>query len=114
MRGAGRDRTMLRVLKLACSMAMAIVMAMATSVATAAQQTVRTEKHSFRVQVLTRGLDHPWSLAFLPDGRMLISERPGRLRIVAADGTLQAEPVKGLARDRLGRPGRPARHCPAS
>ena len=102
MRRAGRDRTVLRVLKLAFSMAMAIAIAiaiaMAPTIATAAQQTVRTEKHSFHVRVLTRGLDHPWSLAFLPDGRMLISERPGRLRIVAADGTLQAEPVKGLPR----------------
>lgn len=64
--------------------------------ALAAQEPVHTEKHSLRVKVLTRGLDHPWSLAFLPDGRMLVSERRGRLRIVAADGTLQAEPVKGL------------------
>ncbi len=46
-------------------------------------------------QTLASGLDHPWSLAFLPDGRILISERAGRLRIFA-DGKLRAEPVAGL------------------
>ncbi len=41
------------------------------------------------------GLEHPWGLAFLPDGRMLVTERAGRLRIVARDGTLSA-PLAGL------------------
>jgi aldose sugar dehydrogenase len=55
----------------------------------------RTELHDVRVEVLVRGLEHPWSLAFLPDGRMLVTERPGRLRIVA-DGELDPQPVEGL------------------
>ena len=38
------------------------------------------EQHKIRVAVVTKGLEHPWSLAFLPDGNMLITERPGRLR----------------------------------
>src|SRR5688572_5305079 len=38
----------------------------------------------FGVQIVARGLEHPWSLAFLPDGAMLVTERPGRLRIVGA------------------------------
>ncbi len=38
------------------------------------------------------GLDTPWSLVFLPDGRALVSERPGRIRLIEADGTLRAEP----------------------
>ena len=41
------------------------------------------------------GLEHPWGLAFLPDDRMLVTERPGRLRIVGSDGRL-SEPVGGL------------------
>jgi glucose/arabinose dehydrogenase len=48
-----------------------------------------------RPVTVASGLQQPWGLAFLPDGRMLVTERPGRLRIVAADGTL-AEPVQGL------------------
>jgi glucose/arabinose dehydrogenase len=45
--------------------------------------------------IVARGLVNPWALAFLPDGRMLVTERPGRLRIVGADGRL-SEPVQGL------------------
>ncbi len=37
-------------------------------------------------QTIAKGLEHPWSLAFLPDGRMLVTERPGRLRVVSSDG----------------------------
>ena len=48
-----------------------------------------------RAQTVATGLQHPWSLAFLPDGRFLVTERPGRLRIVGVDGKLAA-PVAGL------------------
>jgi glucose/arabinose dehydrogenase len=43
---------------------------------------------NLKVQTVASGLVYPWSLAFLPDGRMLVAERPGRLRIIAADGRL--------------------------
>src|SRR5260370_38588797 len=38
-------------------------------------------------QTAAKELDHPWALAFLPDGRMLVTERPGRMRIAGRDGT---------------------------
>ncbi|HEX8407569.1 MAG TPA: PQQ-dependent sugar dehydrogenase [Thermoanaerobaculia bacterium] len=47
------------------------------------------------VTTVARGLEHPWGLAALPDGRMLVTERPGRLRIVARDGKLSA-PLTGV------------------
>ncbi len=47
------------------------------------------------VETLAGGLVHPWSLAFLPDGRMLVTERPGRLRIVSRGGQL-SQPIAGV------------------
>ena len=58
-------------------------------------QTIRSEEHSFTVTRVISGLAHPWAVAFLPDGRMLITERSGRMRI-AKDGKLEPEPVSGL------------------
>jgi aldose sugar dehydrogenase len=54
------------------------------------------EGQDIRVVVFTRGLERPWSIAFLPDGDMLVTERPGRLRLVHADGTLEPEPIAGV------------------
>jgi aldose sugar dehydrogenase len=53
------------------------------------------EQHKIRVSVVAQGLSHPWSLAFLPDGSMLVTERPGRLRIVR-DGKLDPRPISGV------------------
>jgi glucose/arabinose dehydrogenase len=61
----------------------------------AAEEIERSQQHDFRIQTLASGLDHPWSLAFLPDGGILITERPGSLRLFR-DGQLQADPVPGV------------------
>jgi len=53
------------------------------------------EGQDIRVVVVARGLEQPWSIAFLPGGDLLVSERPGRLRLIR-DGQLQAEPVAGV------------------
>ncbi|MBV8033208.1 MAG: PQQ-dependent sugar dehydrogenase [Betaproteobacteria bacterium] len=58
-------------------------------------QVVRTEEQSVRVVKVVEGLEHPWCVAWLPDGRMLITEREGRLRIVK-DGKLEPKPVEGV------------------
>ena len=47
------------------------------------------------VSVLTKDLESPWGLAFLPDGGMLVTERPGRLRVIR-DGKLDPKPIEGL------------------
>ena len=53
------------------------------------------EEPQVRLVVVARGLEHPWGLAFLPDGDLLVTERPGRLRLVR-DGVLDPEPVSGV------------------
>ena len=45
-------------------------------------QVFSSELQRFRAVTVTEGLEFPWGLAFLPDGRMLVTERPGRLRLV--------------------------------
>lgn len=59
----------------------------------AAKQSPQSAKRPMRV--IATGLEHPWSVALLPDGSFLVTERPGRLRRVAADGTLSA-PIDGV------------------
>ncbi|GAA0276526.1 PQQ-dependent sugar dehydrogenase [Alteraurantiacibacter aestuarii] len=55
----------------------------------------QTAQADFDVDVVARGLDHPWGLAFLPDGGMLVTERPGRLRLIR-NGVLDPTPISGL------------------
>ncbi|HLT77064.1 MAG TPA: PQQ-dependent sugar dehydrogenase [Ferrovibrio sp.] len=53
-------------------------------------ETRSSEAGLLRVVTVAKGLENPWALQFLPDGRMLVTERPGRIRIVARDGSLSA------------------------
>jgi glucose/arabinose dehydrogenase len=68
----------------------------AAPVAAAESRVIQSEKHAFRVVTLVEGLHHPWSMAWLPDGRMLVTERPGRLRIMSNDFKLDPKPIAGL------------------
>ena len=62
---------------------------------TTAQEVQRSAYHDFRVVTVADGVEVPWSLAWLPDGDMLVTERPGRLRIVR-NGTLLPAPASGV------------------
>ena len=65
-----------------------------SAVATFAE-TVSSEKHDFRLVSVAEGLAHPWGLAFLPNGDLLVTEREGRLRVIR-EGRLDPTPVAGL------------------
>src|SRR5687768_3109456 len=50
---------------------------------------------AFKPETIAKGLEHPWAVAFLPDGRFLVTERPGRMRVVDGNGRLGA-PLAGV------------------
>ncbi|MEO8646116.1 PQQ-dependent sugar dehydrogenase [Pseudomonas sp.] len=59
-------------------------------------QNLKSEQGTLEVTTMTKGLEHPWALAFLPDRQgMLVTERPGNLRVISADGKLSA-PLSGV------------------
>ena len=66
-----------------------------TAAAVSADTTLRSALHDYRVVTVVDALVQPWSIAFLPGGDMLVTERPGRLRIVR-QGKLLPEPVAGV------------------
>ncbi len=72
-----------------------IALAMFLSAAASAPDVIKSEEHTLRIVKIVSGLEHPWGHAFLPDNRIIITERPGRLRIVE-NGQLNLEPVAGL------------------
>src|SRR6185312_4349798 len=67
----------------------------ASQAANAAPLVVKSSAGNIAVETVANGLVYPWSLAFLPDGRMLVTERPGRMRIASADGRL-SQPLGGV------------------
>ena len=75
--------------------AIVCVAALLTLPAAANAQTLPSSSGNLKIETVAGGLDHPWALAFLPDGTMLVTERPGRMRIVARDGKL-SPPLGGV------------------
>lgn len=58
-------------------------------------QPAKVIKNGYKIVEIAKGLDHPWSMAFLPDGSMLVTERVGRLRLIK-NGSLQLKPIAGV------------------
>ena len=75
------------------------VFGLATSVQ-AQGQLFESEYLEYRVVTVAEGFDHPWSIAFLPNGDMLVTERAGRLRVVR-DGILLPDPIEGVPEVRV-------------
>jgi glucose/arabinose dehydrogenase len=73
----------------------AAVLAVQTAFAAEGVRPVETQSGRIAVETVASGLRNPWSLAFLPNGRMLVTEREGRIRIVTRDGSLSA-PLAGV------------------
>lgn len=68
---------------------------MASPLISAKSLEIKTETGAIQVKTIAQGLKNVWSMAFLPDGRMLVTERPGNMRIVSVDGKVGA-PLAGL------------------
>jgi glucose/arabinose dehydrogenase len=73
---------------------MACTLLSATTVLAAPPQTIKTQRIDIKVETLATGLEHPWAVAALPDGAYLVTERPGRMRVVR-DGKVSA-PISGV------------------
>jgi glucose/arabinose dehydrogenase len=79
------------------ALACALALGAAPSALAQDTQRFRTDKVEVIVETVARNLENPWGLAFLPDNRILVTERPGRLRITDANGNL-SEPLQGVPR----------------
>ena len=79
----------------AFALAFAFALVIAPVAVSAEERVIETEAGPVKVEIFASGLEHPWSLESLPDGRMLVTERVGRLRSVAEDGQL-SEPISGV------------------
>jgi aldose sugar dehydrogenase len=73
----------------------ALLMSPATAQSAGTVERLSTELYELDVETVASGLEHPWGMAFLPGGELLVTERPGRLRVVLPDGRL-SQPVGGV------------------
>lgn len=80
---------------LAAATASGLAAPAALSTGVQAQDVTRSAKATYRLATLSRDLEQPWAIAFLPDGRLLITERPGRLRLFS-NGRLERTPLAGV------------------
>jgi aldose sugar dehydrogenase len=96
--GVARRRSIDTSLMIPMKNFLALTSALVLFLAGSAHSQPSSGEHALRVTTVASGLAHPWSLAFLPDGRMLVTERPGRLRVVARDGSVDPKAVEGLPR----------------
>ncbi|MCL6608242.1 MAG: PQQ-dependent sugar dehydrogenase [Geminicoccaceae bacterium] len=70
----------------------------ASALAAEAGERLRIDGSAFELVRLAGPLEHPWGMAFLPDGRMLVTERPGRLRLIDEAGRIDPRPIEGVPR----------------
>lgn len=93
---AGNRRLILTLLRLRILSRAALALAAVAALCAQAQaQVFESEEHRFRVATVVAGVKHPWSIAFLPGGDMLFTQRTGELRLVR-DGMLLEQPLDGV------------------
>jgi glucose/arabinose dehydrogenase len=78
-----------------CVPALALGLAAGGAAAAITDAPAPAKPSKVKVETFAEGLDHPWGMQFLPDGRLLVTERPGRMRLVSKDGKL-SEPIAGV------------------
>jgi glucose/arabinose dehydrogenase len=87
--------TCIFMLKLCAQISACCLLAMCWCIPVFAAEIIESEQAEFRVVEVARGLDQAWSFAFLPDGRILVTEKPGALRIISRNGSISA-PISGV------------------
>ncbi len=81
--------------KILFGLSLAAVFLLSLAFVAQAAEVEDSERHAFKLVEVADGLDNPWGLAFLPGGDILVTEKPGRLRLIR-DGVLRPEPIEGL------------------